>query len=200
MRKRPPKGTEGLERCCVSGCRREPSPPASTTARMLGAIVISSLLVNKPTDCAEATRSRGPGAARIAFAPRTPLFPGPARHQTKGTWTSVTQPGSSRCARGRPASLPSLRVSARPRDWRRVRHLGERTPLANDWAKVLPETAVSRENGTSVTVAAGLPAFPRDVVMAISVYSEYTVTVDLQVQARNHRLPGKREMFSVLRP
>src|SRR5579859_3275032 len=40
MRYLPPKGTAGLERSCVSGCRRSPLPPASTTAstRLVGAI------------------------------------------------------------------------------------------------------------------------------------------------------------------
>src|SRR5580698_260787 len=33
MRYLPPKGTAGLERSCVIGCRRSPLPPASTIAR-----------------------------------------------------------------------------------------------------------------------------------------------------------------------
>ena len=40
----PPKGTAGLARSRVSGCRRCPSPPAMTMARILGAISASFLL------------------------------------------------------------------------------------------------------------------------------------------------------------
>src|SRR5918992_429918 len=41
----PPSGTAGLERCCVSGKRREPAPPPRITASRLRLIAMLSLTV-----------------------------------------------------------------------------------------------------------------------------------------------------------
>src|SRR5208337_2216618 len=111
MRYLPPKGTAGLARSAVSGCNREPTPPAKRTVNVFSRLPIVFVLRRTIRSCVGVIACPDAGIAilRPPSASRTcPRLHG----QHSPIWVPLSDTGTARAPR--PLSPPSPQLPWRP--------------------------------------------------------------------------------------